>query len=139
MRAKPRRANGRSARRAETRPQIHPELSKLSGAYVIMMALLSSARLRRSRVTSRLKCKFRVLCSMLMLVASSSGSVQHFDIPGNVPITRTGEAEAVVADLYVKVVQDGASRQYRGVAFFASVDATRYHTWCVQLQLQYIS
>lgn len=64
-----------------------------------------------------------------MFILSPSAAVQHVDLRSSIGNTQTGEAEALVKDLFVKVVQHAASRQYRGVAFFVSVDATRYHTW----------
>lgn len=70
------------------------------------------------------------ICSILFLVAVSAEIVQHYAVPGNVPSTKTGEAEAVIAELYVKLVQNvtSRSREYRGIAFFAPVEP-RYHTW----------
>lgn len=69
-------------------------------------------------------------CSVLFLVAVSADIVQHYAVPGNVPSTKTGEAEAVIAEVYVKLVQNvtSRSRKYRGIAFFAPVEP-RYHTW----------
>ena len=54
--------------------------------------------------------------------------VHHFALPGSVPTTSTGDAQAVLADGYVKVLQNSTIKEYRGIAFFAPTEPT-YHTW----------
>ena len=70
------------------------------------------------------------LCTSLLVVGVSADLVQHYAVPGSVPSTKTGEAEAVIAEVYVKVLRNVTlrSREYRGIAFFAPVEP-RYHTW----------
>ena len=46
----------------------------------------------------------------------------HYSIPGMAPDTDTGEAEAVVAEIYVKLVRNVTARQYRGVIFFSTIE-----------------
>ena len=73
----------------------------------------------------------RFLCyGALMYVAAASEALHHYAIPGTVPSTKTGESEAVLAEMYVKVVRNETCNcsQYRGIAFFAPTEP-RYHTW----------
>ena len=55
-------------------------------------------------------------------------SVLHFTLPGQVPETRTGSGQTVVADIFVKMLASPTGRRWRGFAFFASIEPV-YHTW----------
>lgn len=121
---------------------VEPTMGKILLRVAAVVAIRQSRWRRRAgqyRVMPSRGIRVSVLwsiCFLILFLATNrtaaaqraQGVVHHFALPGSVPTTSTGDAQAVVADAYVKVLHNSALKEYRGIAFFASTEPT-YHTW----------